>query len=136
MDKPNEPVYIIPNRYRKMENLHIVFWLLKDISWCMTWRVLGIAMIIPTLTIAIVIAWRTRDFKSELAHNLAIAFWISANSLWMISEFFGFDAAPVWHGLEGKHIALVPFIIGIMILAWYYIIQRPKEVEERGAVTM
>jgi len=136
MDKPNEPVYIIPNRYRKMENLHIVFWLFKDISWCMTWRVLGIAMIIPTLTVAIVIAWRTREFKSELAHNLAIAFWISANSVWMISEFFGFDTMPVWYGLEGKHIALIPFIIGILILAWYYIIQRPKEVEGERQVTM
>ncbi|MCW3117044.1 MAG: hypothetical protein JWM28_1126 [Chitinophagaceae bacterium] len=136
MNKPNEPLYVIPNRYRKMENLHIVFWLLKDISWCMTWRVLGIAMIIPTLTIAIVIAWRTREFKSELAHNLAIAFWISANSLWMISEFFRFDTVPVWHGLEGKHLALIPFITGIVILAWYYIIQRPKEVEEHHAVTL
>jgi hypothetical protein len=136
MDKPNEPLYVIPNRYRKMENLHIVFWLLKDISWCMTWRVLGIAMIIPTLTVAIVIAWRTREFKAELAHNLAIAFWISANSLWMISEFFGFDVMPVWHGLEGKHLALIPFIIGIAILAWYYIVQRPKEVEQHHTVTL
>ena len=136
MDKPNEPVYVIPNRYRKMENLHIVFWLLKDISWCMTWKVLGIAMIIPTLTVAIVIAWRTREFKSELAHNLAITFWISANSVWMISEFFGFDTMPLWFRLEGKHIALIPFIIGILILAWYYIIQRPKEIEEHRTVTM
>ena len=95
MNKSAEAMYVIPNRYRKMENLHIVFWLFKDISWCMTWRVLGIAMIIPTLFVAIVIAWRTRQFKSELAHNLAIAFWISANSLWMISEFFGFDTKPI-----------------------------------------
>ena len=136
MKKPAEAMYVIPNRYRKMENLHIVFWLLKDISWCMTWRVLGIAMIIPTLSVAIMIAWRTRQFKSELAHNLAIAFWISANSLWMISEFFGFDAKPVWLGFEGKHLALVPFIIGIAILGWYYVVQRPKEIEEHHTVTM
>ena len=44
-------VYEIPLRYRKMENLHIVFWLFKDISWCMIWRPLGIAMIFPTLFI-------------------------------------------------------------------------------------
>src|SRR5580765_3930572 len=73
-----EKFYTIPARFRRMENMHIAFWLMKDISWCMIWKVLGIAMIIPTLSIAIAIAWRTRDIKSELAHNLAVAFWISA----------------------------------------------------------
>jgi len=136
MNKPAEPMYVIPNRYRKMENLHIVFWLLKDISWCMIWRALGIAMIIPTLTVAIVIAWRTRQFKSELAHNLAIAFWISANSIWMISEFFAFDTKIILAGLDGKHLALIPFVIGIGLLAWYYLIVRPKEIKEQHAVTM
>jgi hypothetical protein len=136
MNKPKEPLYVIPNRYRKMENLHIVFWLFKDIGWCLTWKVLGIVMIIPTLTVAIVIAWRTRQFVSELAHNLAIAFWITANSLWMISEFFGFDTHPVLFGFEGKHLALIPFFIGVVILGYYYIVQRPKEVEELHTVTM
>ena len=42
--------YNIPLRYRKMENLHIVFWLFKDVAWCMVWRPLGIAMIFPTRT--------------------------------------------------------------------------------------
>ncbi|WP_238430066.1 hypothetical protein [Chitinophaga agri] len=63
-----------------MENLHIVFWLLKDIGWCLIWKPLGIAMIFPTLIIALVIAYRTRQFMSELCHNLAIAVWIMANS--------------------------------------------------------
>lgn len=40
--------YSIPVAYRKMENLHIVFWLFKDIAWCMIWKPLGIAMIFPT----------------------------------------------------------------------------------------
>lgn len=76
----NTPVYSIPLKYRKMENLHIVFWLLKDIGWCLIWKPLGIAMIFPTLIIALVIAYRTRQFMSELCHNLAIAVWIMANS--------------------------------------------------------
>ncbi|HVZ56460.1 MAG TPA: hypothetical protein VG870_07360 [Chitinophagaceae bacterium] len=136
MKKAPDTMYVIPNRYRKMENLHIVFWLLKDISWCMIWRVLGIAMILPTLTIALVIAWRTRQIKSELAHNLAIAFWIMANSLWMISEFFKFDTMPVWRGYEGKHLALVPFMLGVAILTYYYAYQRHREVEEHHPITM
>ena len=130
-----EPIYQIPARYRKMENMHIIFWLLKDISWCMIWKVLGIAMIFPTLIISIIIAWRTRDLKSELAHNLAITFWISANSLWMLSEFFGFDTVPVWHGFEGKHLALVPFAIGSFILLYCYLFQRREE-ERAHVATM
>ena len=132
----NKPEYIIPARYRRMENMHIVFWLLKDISWCMIWKVLGIAMIVPTLSIAIIIAWRTRNIAAELAHNLAIAFWISANSLWMISEFFGFDTIVIWKNFTGKHLALIPFIIGLSLLLYYYAVQRPKEIKLEKSVTI
>ena len=132
----HEPHYTIPARFRRMENMHIIFWLLKDISWCLAWKVLGIAMIFPTLVISIVIAWRTRQFRSELAHNLAISFWIVANSYWMISEFFGFDSIPVWQGYEAKDLAVIPFCIGIAILAYYYIVQRPKENKDEELVTL
>ena len=84
-------VYSIPASFRRMENMHIIFWLLKDISWCMVWKPVGIAMIFPTLIIAIIIAFKSRKIKTELSHNLAIVFWITANSYWMISEFLGFD---------------------------------------------
>ncbi len=113
-------VYAIPIRYRKMENLHIVFWLLKDISWCMIWRPLGIAMIFPTLIIAIVIAFRTRQYMSEVCHNVAIVVWISANSYWMISEFLHFDTHIIFGDYTYKHLAIIPFIIGIVILGYYY----------------
>ena len=134
MNASKEQMYVIPDRFRKMENMHILFWLMKDVSWCLVWKALGVAMIIPTLLIAIIIAWRTRNFKSELAHNLAIIFWITANAYWMISEFFGFDTIPVWHQFEGKHLAIIPFSIGVLILANYYLFQRKnKEKEERLA---
>ena len=119
-------VYAIPIRYRKMENLHIVFWLLKDISWCMVWRPLGIAMIFPTLIIAIVIAFRTRQFMSEVCHNVAIVVWITANSYWMISEFLHFDNIILFGNYTFKHLAIIPFVVGIVILGYYYIWWRPK----------
>lgn len=127
MEQLNDTSYVIPARYRQMENMHILFWLAKDISWCLVWRPLGLAMIIPTLVAAIVIAWRTRDIKSELAHNLAIIFWITANSYWMISEFFHFDTALVWNHVTGKDLAVVPFGIGISILFYYYLVTKPRE---------
>ena len=136
--QPNthESNYVIPARFRRMENMHIAFWLMKDISWCMIWKELGIAMVIPTLSIAIIISWRTRQMKSELAHNLAIVFWITANAYWMVSEFFGFDTMMVWKDFTGKHIALIPFITGASILLYYYAVQRPRELKKKHKVTM
>jgi hypothetical protein len=125
-------IYSIPLRYRKMENLHIVFWLFKDISWCMIWRPLGIAMVIPTLFFAILITIRTRHLVSEVCHNLAIVFWIIANSYWMISEFFVFDADAFYGDISYKYLAVVPFTLGILILAYYYLLWKPfhKDSEE------
>ena len=136
MANPADRAYVIPARYRKMENTHIIFWLFKDVSWCLTWKLLGIIMIFPTLVISIIIAWRTRDIKSELAHNLAVTFWITANSYWMIAEFFGFDESIVWQNINGKHLAIIPFGIGVLILVYYYLFQRPKEAPQTGIATM
>lgn len=122
--------YIIPLKYRKMENLHIVFWLFKDISWCLFWKPIGILMIIPTLTISIIIAYRTRQMVSELCHNLAITLWILANSYWMISEFLGFDEKIVTGLITYKHLALVPFVLGILSLFYYYLVWRIRNPEE------
>ena len=122
--------YNIPIAYRKMENLHILFWLFKDIAWCMGWRPLGMIMIAPTLIISIVIAWRTRQIVSELCHNLAIVVWISANSFWMCSEFFKVDNIEVYNTITIKHLAMIPFVTGVLILAFYYLIYKPKHEKE------
>ncbi|HZF65959.1 MAG TPA: hypothetical protein VEZ55_15795 [Chitinophagaceae bacterium] len=135
MSNSNELMYVIPARYRKMENMHIIFWLLKDVAWCMIWKLLGIVMIFPTLIISIIIAWRTREIKSELAHNLAITFWISANSYWMISEFFGFDET-LFAGIEGKYFAIFPFGIGVLVLVYYYLFEKIKGAKEAQVATM
>jgi hypothetical protein len=127
----NENTYTIPLRYRIMENTHIVFWLFKDISWCMGtqyafFKYLGVLMIIPTLVIALVIAWRTRHFVSELCHNMAIAVWIMANSYWMVSEFFEFDTKIVTGTITYKHLAMIPFCIGVLFLLYYYVWHKPR----------
>jgi hypothetical protein len=129
MKKSTEKEYVIPARFRRMENMHIVFWLVKDISWCMLWRELGLAMFAPTLVIAIIISWQNRRVAAELAHNLAITFWICANGYWMISEFFHFDTIIIWREFTGKHMALIPFFIGIIILLYYYVVQRQRELK-------
>lgn len=112
--------YSIPMRFRKTENLHILFWLIKDISWAMLWKPIGMFMLIPTLGVAIIITYQTRKIISELFHNLAVVFWISANGFWMIVEFFGYDE-------ELRMYTAIPFSIGLSFILIYYIFIFPKE---------
>jgi len=114
----DKELYIIPAKYRKMENLHILFWLIKDTCWCLTLRWLGITMIFPTLLVAILICWRTRHIVAEFTHNLAVIFWITANSVWMITEFFNL-------GDDARYYALIPFGMGLIVLFYYYAIYVP-----------
>lgn len=118
--------YVIPSGYRKMENLHIVFWLFKDLSWCLGIKLLAGVMIFPTLIISLVITYRTRNLVSELCHNLAISVWIIANSYWMITEFLKIDEQIVFGNLSYKYLAVIPFTIGIIILMCYYLWWKPR----------
>ena len=129
-----DTTYSIPLRYRRMENLHIVFWLFKDIAWCIIFKPLGILMIFPTLIIAVLITLRTRKYMSDLCHNLAIVFWITANSYWMISEFFHFDALIFYGEITYKYLALIPFLSGISVLGWYYIWWKPQHKNKEEAM--
>ena len=116
----NEKMYCIPEKFRKTENLHILFWLVKDVSWAMLWKPLGIFMIIPTIGVALLITWQTRKIKSELFHNLAVSFWICANALWMLLEFTGKDE-------QYRKYTSIPFAIGLFFILSYYLIILPKE---------
>ncbi|HRP57057.1 hypothetical protein [Agriterribacter sp.] len=113
----NNDVYSIPGRFRRIENLHILLWLLKDICWALDFHVTGMIMIVPTLTVAITITWQTRKLIAELLHNLAVVLWITANCLWMTGEFYGWDEGT-W---GARHLALIPFSTGLCVLAYYYL---------------
>lgn len=112
----NQLIYSIPARFRRIENMHILFWLIKDACWALNLRIPGLIMIIPTVLAALLITWQTRKIISELIHNLAVVFWIFANCTWMIGEFYGWDEGKF--GL--RRMALVPFGIGLLILFVYY----------------
>lgn len=122
-------MYSIPNRFRKTENLHILFWLLKDICWCMSFKTAGIIMLVPTLTVAILITWQTRKLKAELYHNLAVTFWICANGYWMIIEFLGKDDAL-------RIFTVIPFLMGLLFLFVYYVFILPREKRNEKLVTI
>ena len=108
-------VYSIPRKFRIAENTHIVLWLLKDLSWAMKFRMLGVAMFIPTLALALIITWQTRKVRSELFHNLAVVFWITANGYWMICAFFWVDIDYL------RYFTAIPFSIGLLFVSYYYV---------------
>ncbi|MEP7372019.1 MAG: hypothetical protein ABI675_01445 [Chitinophagaceae bacterium] len=123
-------MYSIPDRFRRIENLHIVFWLLKDISWAMLWKPIGLAMFIPTIAVAILITLQTRKLASELYHNLAIVCWITANGYWMITEFF-------WSQFDYlRYYAAIPFGIGIFFILIYYLVVLPREKKNQKFVAI
>lgn len=103
---------------RATENFHIVLWLLKDLCWVMIWKPLGLALFVPTLAWAIWIAWRLRSDTCELLHSLAVVCWIMANGLWMITEF--------WFAEEHRILAAPFFVLGLALVAWYYMIIQPR----------
>ena len=83
------------------------------------WKTLGITMIIPTVLVAIIITIITFLGKDdEFWINLAICFWIGANSYWMICEFTGHE--------EFKNYAGFPFVAGMISVAIFYV-KRWKE---------
>jgi hypothetical protein len=98
---------------RRFENFHILLWLIKDLCWVILWKPLGIFMIAPTLLFAIYITYLNRADKAELAHNIAVCFWISANSIWMIGEFYYEDST--------RSIAVIFFLLGLLMILGYYL---------------
>lgn len=86
----------------------------------MLWKPLGLFMIIPTVGAALLITWQTKHIKSELLHNLAVDFWIVANAYWMLTEFYSANDTL-------RYYTIIPFSIGLIIIAYYYLIVKPRE---------
>jgi hypothetical protein len=106
---------------RVFENSHIIFWLLKDMSWAFGFKLLGMLMIFPTLFISIVVTYMLRQEKREWYHNNAVTCWIIANSYWMISEFYEFEDKLIFFNITAIQLAAVPFLFGLILIAYYYL---------------
>jgi hypothetical protein len=99
------------DKIRKFESMHIVFWLVKDTCWMLELRWLGAVMIVPAIYLAVYITVKTWNTK-DVYLNAAIFFWITANSFWMMMEFF--------NDSQLKDLATIPFVIGLFFVALFY----------------
>ncbi|MCE2964040.1 MAG: hypothetical protein ACK5UE_14545 [Chitinophagales bacterium] len=94
---------------RILENFHVLLWLIKDLCWAMEFQILGSFLILPTIAAAIWILIITKD-QNEFWVNLAVLFWIMANSTWMLVDFFQFGS---------KYYSLPSFICGFISFGIY-----------------
>lgn len=108
----------MPGSLRANENFHILLWLVKDLCWVLDLKTAGLVMIIPTVAMAIHIAWRTRSDVGELLHSVAVVLWIMANGTWMIGEFYFQDGT--------RPLAASFFAAGLACVAWYYVVILPR----------
>jgi len=97
---------------RHFENLHIPLWLLKDTCWMMEWKVLGMIMIVPTVSVALYLTHKSRAAR-DFYINLAVSFWILANAYWMSCEFFSH--------VELKFYAGIPFLLGMLCALLFFV---------------
>lgn len=111
------------NKIRKLENLHIVFWLIKDTCWMLEVKWLGALMILPTIGVAVYIIMQTLKTR-EVLINAAILCWISANSFWMCMEFFNNN--------HSKNFAAIPFALGFIFVGLYYFKGPAKSMPDTG----
>ncbi|TAE84900.1 MAG: hypothetical protein EAY81_07135 [Bacteroidetes bacterium] len=98
---------------RLLENLHLPLWIIKDTCWMLQVKWLAIAMIAPTIGMAIYIVYISRKSLLNFWPNLSVLCWISANAIWMLGEFLGFSFQLP---------SSVLFIIGLVGMGVYFII--------------
>ncbi len=91
--------------------MHILLWLIKDSCWMLELKVLGLIMVVPTVILAFYIVLKTIK-TIDVYINAAVFFWISANSFWMMMEFFNNN--------KFKELAIIPFALGIVFVALFY----------------
>jgi hypothetical protein len=103
--------HIMLKHIRHLENIHIILWLIKDSCWLLHFKVGGVIMVIPTVFMAIYIAYKTRKTMNLFLPNLAVCCWIAANAIWMLGEFFDFYHVPF---------ALTFFFLGLVVIAYYF----------------
>jgi hypothetical protein len=97
----------------RIQNFHIVMWLLKDTCWVLNYKWTSLFMIFPTLSAAFYITYRLRQGRADLFHNLAICCWILGNSTWMVGDFLLKD--------QLRPQAATFFVVGMLLAIYYYV---------------
>lgn len=77
----------------KINTIHIISWLIKDIFWCMKIVSMATFMIIPTLFLTGYILITQKDNVEE---NLVLSSWVLMNVMWLMHELHDWSKFPVF----------------------------------------
>ena len=110
--------------WREYENIHIVFWLGKDVAWINLIPSMWVIFLVPTFGIAwdmVFVTFWKKHLMVDHAHNLAILFWVMANALWAGGEIFDPDvdnAYPLGSASDVAHETLRWYSSWFLVAAW------------------
>jgi hypothetical protein len=110
-------------KIRLLENLHLPLWLIKDACWALVYKPLGVAMILPTVSLAVWITWKTRKHPEEFLPALSVSCWIVANSIWMCDEFFKLDIL---------YLSICFFALGFVVITLWLIRYLPAMLKDKA----
>lgn len=91
----------------------MVFWLIKDFAWLADLKLLGMGMAVPTVLLSYWLTYKSRKNRTDYFHNLAVSFWITGNSMWMVGEFYFDDKI--------RHLVIPVFIFGLAVIGYFYL---------------
>jgi hypothetical protein len=95
-------------KQKLISDLHYPLWLLKDFMWMTGLPILSLILAIPTIIISMYITLITAG-KQQIENKLILC-WLSANTMWMCDEQFGW---PI------RWMAYLLFGIGLVQLLFY-----------------
>lgn len=75
-------------------------------------------MVLPTVGMAIYILITTRKRSAVFFYNLAVLFWITANSIWMLYDFF--ESSHTWTHAAMLGVVRSLFLMGLGCIVFYH----------------
>lgn len=86
-----KPRFTYFRNFRQYENIHMFFWLAKDLAWNETNISLWLLFLIPTILVStdyFIIALSGKNTIIDVAHYTSTIIWVIGNIVWALGEFF------------------------------------------------
>lgn len=116
--------------WRDYENVHVLFWLGKDIAWNGGYQALWVMFAVPTTLIAlefVLVTFLTKQTFIDHMHYLAQLLWVSANLVWAIGELWHLDSdepyvvaseKPSWRRSSACILVAACCVVGLLYAVW------------------